>query len=75
MVEVKKSRRYVRLRQLIGNPNASPPVPGILPVSAATVWRMVLRGAFPKPVKLGPRMTAWSVDAIDEWLKGREGAP
>jgi predicted DNA-binding transcriptional regulator AlpA len=29
--------------------------------SSATVWRRVSEGLIPKPVKLGPNITAWSV--------------
>lgn len=46
---------YVRQAQL---------VPAIFPFSAATLWRMVAAGTFPKPVKLGPRITAWRVEDI-----------
>ena len=41
---------YVRKSQLI---------PAIFPF-----WRKVKAGAFPQPVKLGPRITAWRVEDI-----------
>jgi prophage regulatory protein len=46
---------YVRQSQLI---------PEIFPFSAATLWRKVRAGTFPRPVKLGPRITAWRVEDI-----------
>jgi len=46
---------YVRQSQLI---------PVIFPFSSATLWRMVKAGTFPRPVKLGPRITAWKVEDI-----------
>ena len=46
---------YVRQSQLI---------PVIFPFSPATLWRKVKAGTFPKPVKLGPRITAWRVEDI-----------
>lgn len=46
---------YVRQSQLI---------PWIFPFSPATLWRKVKAGTFPKPVKLGPRITAWRVEDI-----------
>jgi predicted DNA-binding transcriptional regulator AlpA len=69
-------RRYVRLAQLVGNRNATPPIPGILPVSAATIWRAIRRGDMPAPIKLGPRTTVWDLAAIERWLesKRRPGA-
>ena len=46
---------YVRQSQLI---------PAIFPFSSATLWRKVKAGTFPRPVKLGPRITAWKVEDI-----------
>lgn len=50
---------YVRQAQLI---------PGIIPVSSPTLWRWCKAGRFPKPVKLGPRVTAWDVTAVRAWI-------
>lgn len=55
---------YLRLPQIIGNPNAEPPIPAIIPVGKSTWWEGVKCGRFPKPVKLGPRITAWRVEDI-----------
>jgi hypothetical protein len=48
---------FLRLRQIIGNPKAEPPVPAIIPVSKSTWWDGVKSGRFPQPIKLGPRIT------------------
>jgi predicted DNA-binding transcriptional regulator AlpA len=37
---------------------------GPIPVSKSTWWAGVRSGRFPKPVKLGPRVTAWRVEDI-----------
>lgn len=37
---------------------------GPIPVSKSTWWAGVKSGRFPKPVKLGPRITAWRVEEI-----------
>jgi prophage regulatory protein len=50
---------YMRQSQLI---------PAIFPFSSATLWRKVKAGTFPKPVKLGPRITAWRVEDIRKLL-------
>lgn len=55
---------YLRLKQIIGDPKASPPTPPIIPVSASTWWAGVKSGRFPKPVKLSPACTAWRVEDI-----------
>ena len=48
---------FVRLASIIG-PN------GPIPVSKSTWWDGVKTGRYPKPVKLGPRITAWRVEDI-----------
>jgi predicted DNA-binding transcriptional regulator AlpA len=53
---------YVRLKQIIGSPKTG--IPPIIPISKSTLWAWVKAGKFPKPVKLGPRVTAWPVDSI-----------
>jgi prophage regulatory protein len=55
---------YLRLPQIIGDRNAEPPIPAVIPVSKSTWWDGVKSGRFPKPVKLGPRITAWRVEDI-----------
>lgn len=36
----------------------------LIPVSKSSWWAGVKTGKYPKPVKLGPRMTAWRVKDI-----------
>jgi prophage regulatory protein len=65
---------YVRLPQIIGDKRANPPIPPVIPVSKSTWWEGIRAGRFPKPVKLGPRITAWRVDDIRALLEQpREG--
>jgi prophage regulatory protein len=56
---------YVRQSQLI---------PRILPISAATLWRLVRCGAFPAPLKLSHRVTAWRVEDVKAWMEQRAAA-
>jgi predicted DNA-binding transcriptional regulator AlpA len=37
---------------------------GPLPISRSSWWSGVASGRYPKPVKLGPRITAWRVDDL-----------
>jgi prophage regulatory protein len=60
----------VRLPQIIGDPTADPPIPPRVPVSRSTWWAGVKSGRFPKPVKLGPRITAWRVEDIRALIVG-----
>lgn len=55
---------YVRISQIIGNPNADPPIPAVIPVSKSTWWKGIKEGRFPQSVKLGARITVWRVEDI-----------
>ncbi|WP_397589185.1 helix-turn-helix transcriptional regulator [Sphingorhabdus sp.] len=48
---------YLRLKTIIGDKRNG--VPGILPMGASTFWAGVASGRYPKPTKLGPRITVW----------------
>jgi prophage regulatory protein len=52
MTSVFPERAYLRLGQIIQ------PL-GPLPISRSAWWSGVASGAYPAPVKLGPRTTAW----------------
>ena len=53
---------YIRQKQLI---------PSIIPFSSASLWRKVVEGEFPRPVKLSARITAWRVEDIRAWMASR----
>lgn len=48
---------FLRLKAIIG-PD------GLIPVSRSSWWAGIKSGRFPKPVKLGPRTTAWRAEDI-----------
>lgn len=48
---------FLRLRSIVGRD-------GLIPISKSTWWAGVKDGRFPKPVKLGARITAWRVEDI-----------
>ena len=64
----------VRLKQILGDPKAKPPIPAVFPVSKSTWWAGVKSGRYPQPVKLGPRITAWRVDDIRKLIDPDEAA-
>jgi prophage regulatory protein len=74
MSEEKRRKRalpaigFLRLPQIVGDPNADPPIPALIPVAKSTWWQGVKDGRFPQPVKLGPRTTAWRAEDIYEYI-------
>ncbi len=56
------SSGFVREKQIIGDRKAG--TVGPFPVSRSKWWAGVKAGLYPKPVKLGPRTTAWRVEDI-----------
>jgi prophage regulatory protein len=56
------SSGYLRLRDVVKR----------VPVAPSTIWAWVSNGKFPRPVKLGDRVTAWSVSSIERWEAERQ---
>ncbi len=61
-------QHYIRIKQLATKAGR----PGYLPISSTTIWRLVKKGAFPKPVKLGNSILAWKCIEVDQWLAEAE---
>ena len=55
------SEGFVRLRDIIA-PH------GPLPIGKSSWWAGVKDGRFPRPVKIGPRITAWRASDIRELI-------
>lgn len=53
---------FLRLNEIIA-PN------GPIPVSKSSWWAKVRTGEYPKPVKLGPRTTAWRSQDINDLIR------
>lgn len=48
--------------------------PGVrdrIPVSRSTLWRMIQRGEFKKPVRLTGNSVAWWEDDVNDWIEQR----
>ena len=39
----------------------------LLGIGRSTVYKLLSDGAFPKPVRLGPRTVRWRLEAIESW--------
>ena len=65
---------FVRLSQIVGDPKANPPISALLPVGKSSWWAGIKAGRYPKGIKLGPRTTVWSVQAVLDCIqKGAAG--
>ena len=60
---------YLRLADIIGDRNAEPPIPAVIPVGKSTWWAGVKSGRYPQPVRtLGLRITVWRVEDIRAFI-------
>ena len=41
-------------------------------LSRSSIYAAMLRGEFPRPVKIGRRAVAWPKSIIDEWIRIRK---
>jgi predicted DNA-binding transcriptional regulator AlpA len=57
---------FYRLKTIIGDPSATPPIKPIIPVSRSSWWQGVSDGRFPPGIKIGPNTTAWRQSDIHE---------
>ena len=39
-----------------------------LGVGRSTLYKMVTEGSFPKPQKIGPRISFWRTSVVNDWL-------
>jgi predicted DNA-binding transcriptional regulator AlpA len=53
---------YVRLRVILGD--AKRGIPPLLPICRSSFYQGIRDGRFEKPVKLGPRTSAWKVEDV-----------
>ena len=60
----------LRVWDIIGRPasNDRPAIKPLIPVSKSTWWKGVRDGRFPKPIKLGDRVTAWKASDIQRLI-------
>jgi prophage regulatory protein len=64
---------FLRLSQIVGNPDADPPIPAVIPIGRSSWWEGVRTGRYPQPIKLGPRTTCWRVEDIRALIERMRG--
>ena len=60
-MEQRKPKPMLRLRA----------VKQIIPYSTSTIYDRINKGAFPKPVPIGPRAVAWLEDEVLAWQEAQ----
>ena len=66
---MEKQSRLVRLREILGDPHAEPPIPAMFPVCKSTWWSGIKSGRYPAPIKLSERCTAWKLSDLLDWIE------
>ena len=51
-----------------------PTVKGIVPLSTATIYRLIKQGKFPKQIKLSERSSGWLLSEVEQWLDDKANA-
>ena len=54
-------KRIIRLRQVLEQ----------VGLSRATIYKMIGRSEFPRPVQIGRRSVGWLAEEVNAWLKSR----
>jgi prophage regulatory protein len=60
---------FFRIKEILGDSKAVPPIPAIIPVKKSTWWAGIRSGRYPSPVKLGPRAVAWRRQDIEDLIE------
>jgi len=40
----------------------------MVPLSTASIYRLIKKGEFPKQIKLGERSSGWILEEVEQWL-------
>jgi prophage regulatory protein len=63
---------FLRLRQILGDKKADPPIPPLFPICKSSWWDGIRSGKYPKPLKLGPGTTVWRVEDIRRLIENAQ---
>ena len=58
--------RLMRLKHIIGDEKAEPPITPIIPISKTAWWKGVAEGKYPQPIKLSEKVTVWRADEVQK---------
>ena len=49
-------------------------VKGVVPLSTASIYRLIKKGEFPKQIKLSERSSGWLLSEVEQWLDSKVNA-
>ena len=64
----------MQIRDFLGDPKATPPIPALLPMSKSAWWAKIKTGEIKPGRKLGPRKTVWPASYIFGLIEGDAAA-
>ena len=65
----KVSVSLLRLKHIIGDEKADPPIKLIIPISKTAWWKGVAEGKYPQPIKISEKVTVWRSDQIEALIE------
>lgn len=74
IVAILPATGYVRVAHIVGDPNAKPPIPALIPIGKSTWWKGVRENRYPQPLKLSPRVTVWRIEDIRQLIESTNAA-
>lgn len=55
---MKRSRKFLRLPSVIEK----------VGLSRSQIYKLIQAGSFPEPVKIGPKISVWLEENLEEWM-------
>ena len=55
---MKQSRKFLRLPSVIDK----------VGLSRSQIYKLIQQGAFPEPVKIGPKISVWIEEKLEVWM-------
>ncbi|HOY66605.1 MAG TPA: AlpA family transcriptional regulator [Candidatus Ozemobacteraceae bacterium] len=62
---------FYRVSDIVGDPKNG--IPGLIPIGRSTWWAWVKQGRVKKPIKWGPRTSAWEAEYIHTLIESLKG--
>jgi len=69
MQSVTQVSKLLTVKDIVGDPNATPPTEALLPLRRTTLWKLIKAGSFPKPSSFeNTRGLFWRAEDIQKFI-------